>query len=263
VFALQVVLKMSFRTLHTTHPNLESRFHKIATITSFSTRSNNNNNTANMKDSTSYVPVKQIDDPEDPPVIVVNPLEVVHQEHAEQQAQDVWNQAKCAGCVGACAGCLTGGFWLSLACGTGCVYAAKQHDGTIGDLARACGNFGIKANVMARESDNKHNVVDNTKQAAVAAWNKAKTLNQEYQIVAKTKECVKSGVKTGVEFTKEHRLAERTYNGVGKVLSAVVQEIASDPDIASAATSDPESKVTTSREEEDASTSQGAKQEKN
>jgi hypothetical protein len=212
-----------------------------------------------MKDSTSYVPVKQIDDVEDPPVIVVNPLEeVMHQEHAEQQAQDVWNQAKCAGCVGACAGCLTGGFWLSLVCGTGCVYAVRQHNGTIGDLARACGDFGIKANVMARELDDKHNVVDNTKQAAAATWNKAKTLNQEYQIVEKTKECVKSGVKTGVEFTKEHRLVERTYNGVGKVLSVVVQEIASDPDIASAAMSDPEIKVTTSREEEEASTSQGA-----
>jgi hypothetical protein len=76
--------------------------------------------------------------------------------------------------------------------------------------------------------------------------------------VGKTKECVKSGVKTGVEFTKEHRLVERTYNGVGKVLSVVAQEISSDPDIAIAAMSDPEIKLTTSREEEDASTSQGA-----
>jgi hypothetical protein len=215
-----------------------------------------------MKDSTPYVPVKQIDDLEDG-VIVVNPLEVVHQEHAEQQAQHTWNQAKCAGCVGACAGCLTGGCWLSLVCGTGCVYAAKQHDGTIGDLARACGNFGIKANVMAREMDDKHNVVDNTKQAAAATWNKAKELNQEYRIVENTKECVKSGFKAGVEFTKEHRLAERTYNGVGKVLSIVVQEIASDPDSASAAVSDPEITVTTSREEVESSTSQGAKQENN
>jgi hypothetical protein len=223
-----------------------------------------------MKDSTSYVPVKQIDDLEDPPVIVVNPLlEMLHQEHAEQQAQaqeddTTWNQAKCAGCVGACAGCLTGGCWLSLVCGTGCVYAVKQHDGTIGDLARACGNFGIKANVMGREMDDKHNVVDNTKQAAVATWNKAKELNQEYRIVEKTKECVKSGVKAGVEFTKEHRLVERTYNGVGKVLSVVVQEIScSGPDIASAAVSDPEIAVTTSREEAEVSTSQGAKQQKN
>jgi hypothetical protein len=219
-----------------------------------------------MKDSTSYVPVKQIDDLEDS-VIVVNPLEVVvHQDqHAEQQEaqEDAWNQAKCAGCVGACAGCVTGGLWLSLVCGTGCVYAAKQHDGTIGDLARACGNFGIKANVMARELDDKHNVVDNTKQAAVATWNKAKALNHEYQIVEKTKDCVKSGVKAGVEFTKEHRLVERTYNGVGKVLSVVVQEISSDPEISSAAVSEPEIMVSTSLEEEDASTSQGAKQEKN
>jgi hypothetical protein len=131
------------------------------------------------------------------------------------------------------------------------------------DLAHACGNFGIKANVMARELDDKHHVVENSKQVADATWNKAKALNHEYQIVEKTKDCVKSGVKAGVEFTKEHRLVERTYNGVGKVLSVVVQEIASGPDIASAAVSDPEIVVTTSREEAEASTSQGAKQEKN
>jgi hypothetical protein len=137
---------------------------------------------------------------------------------------------------------------------------------TIGDLARACGNFGIKANVMARELDDKHNVVDNTKQAAVAAWNKAKMLNQEYQIVEKTKDCVKLGVKAGVEFTKELYWCskQRIYKGVSKVLSLVVQEIVSDPEISSAAVSDPGITVSTSREEEeDVSTSQGEKQEKN
>jgi hypothetical protein len=139
-----------------------------------------------------------------------------------------------------------------------CLCRQTTRTGTIGDLAHACGDFGIKANVMARELDDKHNVVDNTKQAAAATWNKAKSLNQEYQIVEKTKECVKSGVKTGVEFTKEQRLVKRTYNGVSKVLSVVVQEITSDPDISSAAMLDPEIKVTASQEEEDASTSQGA-----
>jgi hypothetical protein len=77
-------------------------------------------------------------------VLVVNPLEVVvyQEEHAEQQQEqqqaqeDTWNQVQCEGCVGACVGCLTGGFWLSLVCATGCVYADKQHDGTTGALAR-------------------------------------------------------------------------------------------------------------------------------
>jgi hypothetical protein len=57
---------------------------------------------------------------------------------------------------------------------TGCVYAAKQHDGTSGDLARTCGNFGIKANVMARELGDKHNGINNMKQVAAATWKNAK-----------------------------------------------------------------------------------------
>jgi hypothetical protein len=173
----------------------------------------------------SYIPVKQSDDLESPPVIdeVVEPMEVVvHQENNHEE--DDWSQAKCAGVVGGVAGCLTGGFWLSLVCATGCIYAAKR-EGTAGDIARACGTCGIKANVMAREVDEQHQVVDKSKKAAVAVWSKAKDLNREHQIVEKTKDCVKSGVKAGVKFSREHKLVERTAQGVGKVLSSVVQEI--------------------------------------
>jgi hypothetical protein len=185
----------------------------------------------------SYISVRQSDDLEDPPVIdeVVKSMEVVHQEN--NQEEDDWNRAKCAGVVGGVAGCLTGGCWLSLVCATGCIYVAKR-EGTTGDIARAFGACGIKANVMAREVDEQHQVVDKSKKAAVAVWSKARDLNREHQIVEKTKDCVKSGVKAGVEFSREHKLVERTVKGVGKVFSVVAQEIS----------------TTSKEEEEDSST---------
>ena len=152
----------------------------------------------------SYDPVKQSDDLEDPPVIVevVKPMEALHEENISGEDDD-WNRAKCAGVVGGIAGCLTGGFWLSVICTTGCIYAAKQ-EGTAGDIARACGTCAIKTNVMAREVDEQHQVVDKCKIAAAAVWCKAKDLNQEHQIVEKTKECIKSEIGRATSELQSH-----------------------------------------------------------
>lgn len=168
-----------------------------------------------------YNPVEQSDDLDDPPVIVelVKPL---NQNNSPEE--DDWNKAKCAGVVGGLAGCFTGGFWLSVVCATGCIYAAKQ-EGTTSDIARACGTCAIKANVIAREVDEQYQVVDKSKAAAAIVWAKTKALNREHQLVEKTKDCIKSGV----DYTREHKLVERTAKGMGTVLSTVAKELASNP----------------------------------
>ena len=205
---------------------MPSHFYRFWFLVPTNLKANNSSkhNPTNMKQST-YAPVKQVDDIDDATVIVevVKPMETVRQEK-EQNEIDDWTRAKCAGVVGAIAGCLTGGFTCSLICATGCIYAAKQ-EGTVGDIARACGSSAIKANVMAREVDNEHQVVDKSKQAAAAVWSKAKDLNREHKIVEKTKDCVVSGVKAGVEFSREHKLVEKTAQGIGKVVSVVAQEV--------------------------------------
>jgi hypothetical protein len=172
-----------------------------------------------------YEQVKQSEDIEDPTVI----MEMVKPMGKAQQERNIddWNKAKCASCVGATAGCLTGGIWLALVCATGCLYCAKQEGTEGGDVARACGSYAIKAQVMAREISEQHHVVKTSKEVAEAVWNKTKDINQEHQIVEKTKDCVVSVVKSGIEFTKEHNLVERTAQGVGNVVSVVAKEIAS------------------------------------
>jgi len=178
-----------------------------------------------MNSSIEYAVVNQADDVDDAPVIVdvVQPLTDV----ADEKIAEEWTRAKWAGCVGATTGCLVlGGFVPAVICGTGCIYAAKQ-DGSTGDFARGCGKYAMQANVMAREIDERHQVVNNTKKAAIACWTKAKTVNDDYEIVTKTKGCVVSGVQAGVAYTREHNLVERAANGVGNVISTVAREIAS------------------------------------
>jgi hypothetical protein len=85
-----------------------------------------------------YEQVQQTDDIEKPPVIAERVKPILGEAQEEREDIDDWNKAKCVGCVGATAGCLTGGFWLSLAvCATGCLYCAKQQEGTAGDGAVA------------------------------------------------------------------------------------------------------------------------------
>ena len=137
-------------------------------------------------------------------------------------------QIECAGCVGGVVGCLFfGGFCMAVVCGSGCIYAAKEcEEGSFaGDIARSCGSFGIKANRMIRDVNEKHHVVEKTKSAATTAFNKAKQLNTEYQIVNKPTDCVKSGIKAGIEFSQEHKIVERTSNSARAVITAVAKEI--------------------------------------
>jgi hypothetical protein len=78
-----------------------------------------------------------------------------------------------------------------------------------------------------RELDDKHNVVDNTKQAAAATWNKAKEFNQEYQI-AKDQGSGRSQGRCRVHERAPIGRANLQQNG--KVPSVVAQELSSDPD---------------------------------
>jgi hypothetical protein len=178
----------------------------------------NNQHQTSVIMSSKYEQVHQVDDIEEPPVIVemVKPMGEAQQE----RNIDDWNKAKCAGCVGATAGCLTGGFWLSLVCATGCLYCAKQEGTAGGDVARACGSYAIKAQVMARDVDKQHHVVQTSKEAATTIWSAVKDINQEHQIVEKTKDCVVS-----------------TAQGVGKVISVVAKEISSSTTTSSSSSS--------------------------
>jgi hypothetical protein len=195
-----------------------------------------------------YKEVHQQDDLEDSPVMVHRPVvEVVsggdddmnhNNGNDPSRPSSCWNTPRCAGCVGAMAGCFTMGPCLAVICATGCMYCAKtQHDNVGGDIARACGSMGVQANVMIRDLDDEHHVWERTQQAIASTWNRTKEWNDEYQISQKTKNCLVSTIKAGVEFNKEHKLVEHAAQGVGKVLSVVAKEVVHSSDSNTAASS--------------------------
>lgn len=189
-----------------------------------------------------YNQVHQHDDLDDAPIMVHRPVVGVVTGDDDDSAIDsarpssCWNTNRCAGCVGAVAGCFTMGPCVAVICATGCVYCARtQHENMGGDIARACGNMGVQANIMIRDLDDEHHLWERTRKTTSHVWKRTKEWNDEHQISQKTMNCLVSTVKAGVEFTKEHKLVERTAQGVGNVLSVVAKEVVHSSDSSTAA----------------------------
>jgi len=136
-----------------------------------------------------------------------------------------WNVPRCAGCIGATVGCMTQGICLSTICGIACMYCTQVEEGVIGDISRVCGSVGVKANIMMRDMNNEHQLLERSKQLIETTWIQTKQWNEEYRIVESTKNCIVSTTKVGIQFTKEHKLVERTVQGVRNVLSVVTKEV--------------------------------------
>jgi len=213
-----------------------------------------------------YKKVQQDDDLEDAPVLVATPLELANEDHDNNNNSNnnnedgapgtapttsCWNPTRCAGCVGALAGCCASGLCVSLICATGCMYCAKTQDNIGGDMARAFGRAGVQANVMIRDLDEQHNLMEKAKQFRASSWNQAKQWNEDYQITQTTKNCVVSTIQGGVAYAQEHELVERTTRGVRTVLSVVAKEVTTRTDdgvVAAEVFSDPEIHVTDENE---------------
>ena len=160
-----------------------------------------------------------------------------------------WNVTRCAGCMGATAGCFTQGFCVSVLLGVGCIYCASVNEGVGGDIARAFGSVGVQANVMIRDLDEEHHLWERSKELGGAAWQRTKQWNEEYRIVESTKNCLVTSVKAGINFAREHKLVERTTKEMGQVLSVVAKEVVPNrnsgaANAAAEAFSDPEIYVT-------------------
>ncbi len=163
---------------------------------------------------------------------------------AANNPSSCWNITRCAGFVGATAGCFTQGCCLSTLCAVGCIYCAEVEHGVPGDIARACGSMGIRANVMIRECNEEYHLVERSQELGAAAWTRTKEWNKEYRIMESTKNCLVSSTKAGMKFTKDHQLIERTTQGLKNVFSVVAKEIVVDRNAAAKqaeeAFSDPE-----------------------
>ena len=132
------------------------------------------------------------------------------------QVQPQKARVAASGTAGCILGCLIGGPICAILGGFSSAYAAKNKVGAVGDCARAMGDIALVAKAKALEVEEKHHVVDNTKQVAAGAWENAKEMDREYNICEKTKDAIVYTGKATVSFTVKHRLLEKGVQGMGR-----------------------------------------------
>ena len=113
-----------------------------------------------------------------------------------------------AGIAGGVVGTLVAGPVVGLMAGGAAAYYS-QHDGAAGDITRAMGEVAMTTGAKARELNEKHNLVDRSKDAADAAWRKVKEVNQEHSVADRSKVAATSAWENLKEFDRKHNVASK------------------------------------------------------
>jgi hypothetical protein len=127
-----------------------------------------------------------------------------------------------AGCI---LGCLIGGPVCAILGGFGSAYAAKNKEGAMGDCARSIGDVALATKSKALEMEEKHKIIQNTKQVTANVWENTKEMERQHHVCEKTKDVILYSTKTAVDFTVKHRLIERGAKGLGSGLEYVGEKL--------------------------------------
>lgn len=114
--------------------------------------------------------------------------------------------AVAAGVAAVCVGTLVIGPVTGLACAGAAVYATTRSD-AIGDAARAVGVASLAAYGKAREIDQKYGIWDGIKSAASKTAAKAAEIDKEYLLTDKAKAAASTGVAKMREFDETHQVS--------------------------------------------------------
>ena len=127
-----------------------------------------------------------------------------------------------AGCI---LGCLLGGPVCAILGGFGSAYAAKNTEGAMGDCARSVGDVALATKSKALEMEEKHKIIQNTKQVTANVWENTKEMERQHHVCEKAKDAILYSTKTAVDFTVKHRLIERGGKGLGRGLEYVGEKL--------------------------------------
>ena len=129
-----------------------------------------------------------------------------------------------AGAAGAVMGLLVGGPVLSLFLGFGAAYYTR-HEGATGDLARALGEVALVAKDKFQEIDNKHNLVHKSQEAAQEAIRRIQEADRRHHGQEKFFRFVRYSWETTLSFVERHRLVQRGYHHLQKLLAHIARKI--------------------------------------
>lgn len=129
-----------------------------------------------------------------------------------------------AGMVGGLIGFLVGGPIIATIAGFATAWASKK-DGAAGDMARAMGDVALTARDKAIEVNEKHLIIQGSKNAASDAVQKIKEIDRKHEVVAKTKEFAGWSWDTIKVFNQKHRVVDRALITVCNTINWVVAQI--------------------------------------
>ena len=108
--------------------------------------------------------------------------------------------------------------------GFGAAYATKRDDAW-GDSARAMGHVALTAQEQARVVNQKHHIVERSRQAAQEALRRARELDRKHDIWNKTLQALRTSWEATLEFVQKHKLVERSVKGTSKAIVWAVEQI--------------------------------------
>ena len=129
-----------------------------------------------------------------------------------------------AGVASGALGFLVGGPLFAVLLGFGTAYAT-QKEGAVGDSARAVGQVARTAQEQAVAVDQKHHLLEKSKQLAKEAWQKARSLDRQHHILDTAVDVVQFSWRATKNFCQRHRVVERGIQGTRETLGWLAEQI--------------------------------------
>mmetsp|Transcript_19558 Transcript_19558/g.30094 ORF Transcript_19558/g.30094 Transcript_19558/m.30094 type:complete len:185 (-) Transcript_19558:123-677(-) len=110
---------------------------------------------------------------------------------------------------GVAVGAVAGSAILGLAAGVGAAALATQK-GTGGDLARATGDLAVATGKKAKELDEKHHIMEQTKKCASSVARDLKKIDKEHRVTENLKKESKNLWDNAKKFDEKHNVSGKT-----------------------------------------------------
>jgi hypothetical protein len=129
-----------------------------------------------------------------------------------------------AGVAGAVFGLFVGGPLGAIILGLVTLSYAKK-EGAAGDVARGLGDVALVARDKAKELDDKHHIVDKSKDAASEAMDRLKKSRRNEELKQKSKRCFRKCFQQIVDYSRRHRLVERGSEQLRIIVDIVAENL--------------------------------------
>jgi hypothetical protein len=122
--------------------------------------------------------------------------------------ESISSQKWAAGIAGGVVGTLLGGPLLGAVAGGAAAYCVEQ-EGAAGDISRALGEVAKTTGAKVKELNEKHHLLEKSKQAADEAWVKVKDFEVEHNLAEKGKIAAKEAWENAKKLNREHKIMDK------------------------------------------------------